>query len=322
MAEGAAEKPASPDVGLTPQMTASYQTVLDALWTAHELSPFFGTDDRGRQFSDDLRAAYDADSRKRFERVAAAVENRALRTPADIAAAEKLLAETETLFRLFLYWDGQMRIRTQRWLWQRMRAKNADVLGQLPPDPEVEAAEASLKRLIKDEVFNPSAIAPVMQRIVAARTAERIKGTQLIADARAKQPDEAFTFQERWTECAARTSEETTGTRAAKLESAPSAADFYPLSAKRAGIEGAAVLRLHVSATGCVDAAAVLASSGSAALDNAAIELIQEARYIPAGAVGAPVASTVPIRVSFKIEKLQAEAQQPSFWGIEPRPTP
>ncbi len=56
----------------------------------------------------------------------------------------------------------------------------------------------------------------------------------------------------------------------------------YPLSMWDSGVEGRTVLRVHVTARGEVDSVEVAESSGTPALDSAAVEGVSAMRFRPA----------------------------------------
>ncbi len=71
----------------------------------------------------------------------------------------------------------------------------------------------------------------------------------------------------------------------------------YPDAARRAGIEGRAVVRFTMDRTGAVTAVALLQDSGSAELDDAAVALLRGARLPPPPATDT-ITLTLPIRYS------------------------
>ena len=75
----------------------------------------------------------------------------------------------------------------------------------------------------------------------------------------------------------------------------------YPLSARRAGIEGEVVLRVTVSADGEARAVEIARSSGSEALDEAARKAIARWRFRPAQRAGIAVDGTATIPVRFTL---------------------
>lgn len=75
----------------------------------------------------------------------------------------------------------------------------------------------------------------------------------------------------------------------------------YPLAARRQGIEGRVLLRVHVDTDGQCDAIHVLASSGSPLLDAAASTGVRRWRFQPATRAGTPVASWVDVPIAFRL---------------------
>jgi protein TonB len=72
----------------------------------------------------------------------------------------------------------------------------------------------------------------------------------------------------------------------------------YPARERRLGVEGLVEVRVEVSAEGGVDAAAIDRSSGSAALDAAALEAVRRWTFVPArrGEEAVPDVVLVPVR--------------------------
>lgn len=75
----------------------------------------------------------------------------------------------------------------------------------------------------------------------------------------------------------------------------------YPWSARRRGIEGRVVVRLHVDAQGNPVEVEVLHSSGDTALDRAALTTLRQWRLHPATAHGQPVEGQVVVPILFKL---------------------
>lgn len=85
------------------------------------------------------------------------------------------------------------------------------------------------------------------------------------------------------------------------LGAATTPAPDYPWSARRRGIEGRVVLRLEVDADGLPTGIELVHSSGSDALDQAAITALRQWRLRPALADGVPVAGRVLVPIVFKL---------------------
>lgn len=75
----------------------------------------------------------------------------------------------------------------------------------------------------------------------------------------------------------------------------------YPRSSRRAGVEGTARVRLQLGSDGTLLAATIAASSGSPALDAAALEAARASRYAPARAGGLPVPSETEASYRFQL---------------------
>lgn len=75
----------------------------------------------------------------------------------------------------------------------------------------------------------------------------------------------------------------------------------YPARALRAGVEGSVTLRLRLSSGGRLLAAEVRSGSGSAALDEAALEAARGSRYAPAVVDGVPAASETEATYRFEL---------------------
>ncbi len=76
----------------------------------------------------------------------------------------------------------------------------------------------------------------------------------------------------------------------------------YPLASRRMGEQGTVVLRVDVSAAGSVDKLDIETSSGSDRLDHAAASTVAQWRFQPARRGSVAVASSLPIRIVFRLE--------------------
>ncbi len=77
----------------------------------------------------------------------------------------------------------------------------------------------------------------------------------------------------------------------------------YPQSSRMRGEEGDVVLSLHVTASGEVDRVEVVASSGFADLDEAAVKAAQKARFTPARSGSRRVDAHARLTLTFKLRK-------------------
>lgn len=85
---------------------------------------------------------------------------------------------------------------------------------------------------------------------------------------------------------------------AAYLNNPPPA---YPRIARRNGDQGTVTLRVHVSTDGVPAQVELERSSGSNALDSAALETVKNWRFAPARRAGDPVAAWVIVPVVFRL---------------------
>ncbi len=76
----------------------------------------------------------------------------------------------------------------------------------------------------------------------------------------------------------------------------------YPKASRQNGEEGDVVLEIRVNAHGRVDEVRIVASSGFARLDEAAVRAAHAARFTPAQAHGRAVASTARLTLTFKLK--------------------
>ncbi|HYM31653.1 MAG TPA: TonB family protein [Candidatus Cybelea sp.] len=75
----------------------------------------------------------------------------------------------------------------------------------------------------------------------------------------------------------------------------------YPLEARSRHQQGRVLLHVQVSASGNAMAVDVTASSGYAALDEAALAAVRNWHFVPAAQAGVPVASAVDVPIDFRI---------------------
>lgn len=76
----------------------------------------------------------------------------------------------------------------------------------------------------------------------------------------------------------------------------------YPLVARRRGIEGTVLLRAEISTEGEALRVEVKKSSGTEALDQAALEAVRKWRFVPAKRGNRAVVEWVEVPVSFKLD--------------------
>jgi len=77
---------------------------------------------------------------------------------------------------------------------------------------------------------------------------------------------------------------------------------LYPQASRRLGEEGTVVLEVEVLADGTLGCIEIKKRSGSARLDEAAIESVKKARFMPAKRGNRPVASVKKLAITFRLE--------------------
>jgi protein TonB len=75
----------------------------------------------------------------------------------------------------------------------------------------------------------------------------------------------------------------------------------YPESARRAGIQGTTLLRIHIERDGRVSDVSVERSAGHQALDEAAASAVRRWRFEPAADSAGPVSMRALVPVEFRI---------------------
>lgn len=76
----------------------------------------------------------------------------------------------------------------------------------------------------------------------------------------------------------------------------------YPAGARARGEQGGVTLEIAVSPDGTVSEIETVASSGFAALDDAAVKAVRRARFLPAKSDGRPVAGRVRLTLEFRLK--------------------
>ncbi len=166
-----------------------------------------------------------------------------------------------------------------------------------PHDNEILAAEESLRRLVL--VGGPP------QPVWTTRSSEL---NRLYIFERSKMAIKvAFTsgavvaYKARRSACPA-AADHNSGSASPKMVNAPYALEeYYPPELLRQGIEGTVVLSLKVNAAGCVTDIGVAGSSGSDALDDAAMSWVETAAFLPGEKDGNAADTSSPLIVRFEL---------------------
>jgi periplasmic protein TonB len=78
-------------------------------------------------------------------------------------------------------------------------------------------------------------------------------------------------------------------------------APVYPPIARRIGVQGKVLLRVHVSVEGDAIEVQIHDFSGSTSLDEAALKAVRRWRFVPARQGVEPVAAWVQVPINFKL---------------------
>jgi protein TonB len=89
--------------------------------------------------------------------------------------------------------------------------------------------------------------------------------------------------------------------RAARPKGGYQVRPVYPESARRAGIQGTTLLRIHIETDGRVSDVSVERSAGHQSLDQAAADAVRRWRFEPALSSSGPVAMSALVPVEFRI---------------------
>ena len=82
----------------------------------------------------------------------------------------------------------------------------------------------------------------------------------------------------------------------------------YPRESFFAGEEGKVTIRVLVGVDGKVEDPQITTSSGSARLDDAAVQLVRQWRYVPAMRNGHPVPARFPVVINWNLELVPWQA--------------
>src|SRR4029077_11187896 len=102
------------------------------------------------------------------------------------------------------------------------------------------------------------------------------------------------------------------GNRSARIAQMPAVAQFYPEEARNNNISGKVILRVTIAADHCLEHAAVVRSSGVPALDDAALDLSEQAKYLAAQKAGQPIEDSFRFVVDFKLADATSTAAEPA----------
>jgi TonB family protein len=247
-----------------------------------------GKDFRGRLYSEDV------------EQFITPLYQSAFRIPTGSADAPDMRKTfTERAKSLQDYWSVAPAVVHNRDLWQPFLLHN-----EMPADTthsaEVLAAESSLNALVSAGGAPTADWAARSRALSKAYIDER---TRVARKAALENKTRVNTYHKRKSSCPA-PAVGTSGTD--KPRAGPvthSLSEFYPVALRRQAVEGLVVLSLKIDSSGCATEAAVIGSSGSDELDEAALKWVETASFLPAEKDGKPVDGTTPLAMAFKLNE-------------------
>lgn len=233
----------------------------------------YGPDMRGRTYSQDVVDYMSAPFHKAVLETGGSAS--ASLQPRGTGSFDQLGPEiVSRMHALQDYWKLVPGMTHNRDLWPAFLARNG-MPRDLRHEASVLAAEAALRQELAQGNPNPR-WAQLASTLSNAYVAER---NRLVMTAAA---NSSAALQPRSTPCppdAPRTS----GNRLPALQPLTSSlAEFYPAQMRRLGIAGRVVVEIWIDVHGCVAKRTVVGSSGSDALDQAALQWIETASYLPA----------------------------------------
>jgi TonB family protein len=94
----------------------------------------------------------------------------------------------------------------------------------------------------------------------------------------------------------------TSGNSKPKMGPTPSGKEYYPAPSKRLQEEGLVYVMVQVSAKGCAERAVVTTSSGYTRLDNATLDMMMDASYLPAEHNGQAIPATLFTKMVWELK--------------------
>jgi serine protease Do len=251
-----------------------------------------GADIRGRTFSEDVTDYIIAVYRKSVQSPDAGSKEPAKPTPGAEsfeALGEELAGRQEALQS---YWKIAPMMMHNRNLWQDFLARNG-MAATTQHDAQVLAAEAALRAELAGGDPNPrwSELAAALRDAYVAERGRLV--SHAVIPRRPLQP--------RTTPCPPPASQTSGRALPAPLPLTSSLEEFYPPEMRRLGIEGVVMVRIRIDAGGCVSALGVIGSSGSDALDQAALQMAETQAFFPAERNGHAATVEAAEPINFKL---------------------
>jgi serine protease Do len=266
-------------------VTAEFDALLKKIQEDSKRCDAAGRDIRGRACSEDV-AQY-----------IMPLYQAAFRAPVGSAAANDLKSTfTDRARSLEDYWRLAPGVVHNRDLWRPFLSHN-HLSEDTSHDAAVQAAESTLNALFGKDGGPADEWVGQSEALNRAYVDERRR----VARKLASDPSIVAPYRARKSTCPA-PAVGTSGTEKPRPGPASqSLADFYPRALRVSGVEGLVVLSVRVNTSGCATEAAVIASSGSNELDEAAMSWVETASFLPAEKGGKPVEGRTPVAVNFAL---------------------
>jgi serine protease Do len=256
-----------------------------------------GPDIRGRTYSEDITDYIIDVYRKRMRGPTVAPKEPAKLTEgpenfatlgADLSARVQALQD---------YWKISPVMMHNRDLWQSFLERN-NMAATTPHEAKVLAAEAALRAELAGN--DPNARwAQLAAALSDAYVAER---DRLVATGPDTGPNIPWTpLQPRRTPCPPPAAGTSGGAAPVLQPLTRSLADFYPKEMRHLGIEGVVMVKVRIDTNGCVTAVGIIGSSGSDALDQAALQMAETQSFLPAERNGHAISLVVKEPVNFNL---------------------
>jgi TonB family protein len=276
------------------ESTRFYRSLRFYIWEMYALADIIPADFRGRTIADDLRTyglTFD-EARQLDQQLASGAaqggQDGLLSSQVNsLALMSQLSGEAERLAEISNYWIGTgVAARTLTTSASFLQTNRLP--GKQDHTPTVRAVE---KRLLEElEAGDFKTAGRVTAPELAGLIGEEQRAMTRVHAERLSESDPVGDFRDRTAPC-----------RALSPDS-PERPD-YPPTARRQFQEGSMVLRMRLSREGCVLAAAVLMSSGYAALDDAAVDWALNRGFSPAALPEVEGGHLKVLSVAFKIQE-------------------
>jgi TonB family protein len=297
----------------------------ESAWQGYSLTAALGRDARGRTAGEDLGEWVMTDDvigrlqqiRDEAERHYRSGDEKAMRTA--LKSGEAILQEQQTrLLLVSYYWQQKVLLDRHRDLWMAWEKRAPEAISARSRD-RIQTLEASMAR-----DFSPNlpldALTARIDTLKRAYNEERIKlaaatssvlvaaGGELDGRSRSTPCAEAAALDQKHLHDGT----QATTDRPVRAATTPPPDQFYPQGARRYEITGRVTLLLSIDANGCMKRAQILRSSGAPELDDAAIDMSEQATYFAAEHHGQPVESSVERVINFELDDSAHSENEPA----------